>query len=82
MHIHVGILLDGTTITAGVKDNGIGFGTMILDGAGDTASLASGTAPGGNGTALMDAVASQLRGSVIRSDDSGALIQLHCPSET
>ncbi len=81
LHIHLALCLDGMTITAGVKDNGIGFGTMILDGAGDTASLASGTVPGGSGTALMDAVASQVRGSILRSNDGGALIQLRCPFE-
>ncbi|MFH2116167.1 MAG: sensor histidine kinase [Spirochaetota bacterium] len=78
LRIHLSLRLDGRTIVAGVKDNGRGFGSMILDGTG----MASTLVPGGSGTALMDAVASQVSGSVYRSDEDGALIQLRCPAET
>lgn len=78
LHIRLSLRLEGATIVAGVKDNGRGFGTIPLDD--DKAS--SGMAPGGSGTALMDAVASQVKGSISRRDDGGAIIQLRCPAES
>jgi two-component sensor histidine kinase len=76
LRIHLSVRLEGTTVIAGVKDNGSGFGPGILEGT----STFTGTAPGGSGSALMDAVASQVRGTVIRSNDDGAVIQLRCPA--
>lgn len=75
--IHLSVRLEASTIVAGVKDNGRGFDSTILDSTGASSALAS----GGSGTALMDAVASQVGGSVFRCNDGGALIQLRCPAE-
>jgi two-component sensor histidine kinase len=77
LRINLFLRLEGKTIVAGVKDNGQGFGAILTDDGQPVSSIA----PGGSGTALMDAVASQIRGSISRSDDGGALIELRCPSE-
>ncbi|OHD82570.1 MAG: hypothetical protein A3J97_05520 [Spirochaetes bacterium RIFOXYC1_FULL_54_7] len=77
LRIHLSINLEGISIVAGVKDNGRGFGEKVSAGQGATGGLET----GGTGTALMDAVASQVSGNVIRSDDDGALVQLRCPLE-
>lgn len=76
LRIHLSVRLEGSIIVAEVKDSGRGFDPGILDGL----EPATGTATGGSGSALMDAVASQVRGSVSRSNDGGAFIQLRCPA--
>jgi two-component sensor histidine kinase len=78
LHIHLSVHQEGPDLVAGVKDSGRGFDSSIL---GDVGA-ASGLSAGGSGSALMDAVASQVRGSIIRSNDGGAFIQLRCPSGT
>jgi two-component sensor histidine kinase len=76
LHIHLSLRLEDAVIAATVQDNGRGFDTSILDGL----EAASGMSAGGSGSALMDAVASQVRGTVIRRNDGGAFIQLRCPA--
>jgi two-component sensor histidine kinase len=79
--IQLSVRLEGRTIVAGVKDNGKGFGETALKPGEKESRPGTGFAQGGSGTALMEAVASQVGGSVFRSDNGGALIQLRCPVE-
>jgi two-component sensor histidine kinase len=81
LRIRLSVKLEGRTIIAGVKDNGKGFEGTVLEAVGEGPRLGPGSASGGSGTALMDAVASQVGGSVFRSNDGGALVQLRCPVE-
>ena len=75
LQVHVSVRLEAGMIIAGVKDNGRGFESE----AHDSTKTTLGNLLGGSGTALMDAVASQVNGSILRLNNSGGLIQLRCP---